>query len=98
MVVDVLTDEASIDRGVKPLLFVGDILDEIAMSGIGEIERIGRDKFLGNVVKALPRDLVLLTAIASWFLRSALLQRPAPYEEWKDLRQPLVMAARVAWR
>ena len=98
MVVDVLTDEASIDRGVKPLLFVGDILDEIAMSGIGEIERIGRDKFLGNVVKALPRDLVLLTAIASWFLRSALLQQPAPYEEWKDLRQPLVMAARVARR
>ena len=86
MVVDVLTDEASIDRGVKPLLFVGDILHEIAMSGIDEIEGIGRDKFLGNVVKALPRDLVLLTAIASWFLRSALLQRPAPYEEWKDLR------------
>jgi len=96
--IDVLTDEASIDRGVKPLLFVGDILHEIAMSGIDEIERIGRDKFLGNVVKALPRDLVLLTAIASWFLRSALLQHQAPYEESKDLRQPLVMTARVAWR
>ena len=98
MVVDVLTDEASIDRGVKPLLFVGDILHEIAMNGIDEIEGIGRDKFLGNVVKALRRDLVLRTAIASWFLRSALLQQPAPYEEWKDLRQPLVMAAGVAWR
>ena len=48
MVVDVLTDEASIDRGVKPLLFVGDILHEIAMSGIDEIERIGCDKFLAT--------------------------------------------------
>ena len=80
------------------MLFVGDILHEIAMSGIDEIEGIGCDKVLGNVVKALRRDLVLLTAIASWFLRSALLPHPAPYEEWKDLRQPLVMAARVAWR
>ena len=43
---DVLTDEASIDRGVKPLLFVGDILHAIAMSDIDEIEGGGRDEIL----------------------------------------------------
>jgi len=46
MVVDVLTDEASIDRGVKPLLFVGDILHAIAMSDIDEIEGSGCDQIL----------------------------------------------------
>ena len=46
MVVDVLTDEASIDRGVKPLFFVGDILHAIAMSHIDEIQGSGRDEIL----------------------------------------------------
>ena len=44
--IDVLTDEARIDRGVKPLLFVGDILHAIAMSDIDEIEGGGRDEIL----------------------------------------------------